>query len=687
MPDYFVPLFLVLAVALLLPRSWLSQQKLRPAAVFVLMGMSCLVVARYLWWRYTTTMPEADSGLGQMIFSWTLLIVETAVWIDTAIFFMTLSRSRDNSAQADEDEARLRGMDPSDLPHVDVFIATYNEDQDVLEKTIIGAKSLDWPTDRFTVYILDDGKRDWLRDYCAEHGVEYMTRADNKHAKAGNINAAILRTSSEFFMVLDADFVPQQNFLYRAMGFFKDEKVGIVQIPHNFYNADPMQTNLGLRKVLPDDQRLFFGTIMACRDAWNTAFCCGSNSITRRSAIEACGGGLPTGSITEDMLLTMALLRKGYVTRYLNERLAIGLAPESLSAMYVQRARWARGAVQILFLRLGPLGPGLKLHQRLLFLPLHWIIQPFMVLVTLTMPAICLWTGWTPLADASVAEIVSIQFPAVVATLATVRLLSPSGFFPLASMVHATLQAPRILPTVITTLIKPHGHAFKVTPKGAAAGGDTIDRLMIFAPLALISATALGLYINADINTQILLDRGQIPLIALWAVVSMVILSVVQVVAITRNQGEQEENFETGEIINIGNRNGVDIPVRLDRISLSGGKVTSIDKDVGFQNIRWLRVDIPDVGSVPAYVKRFKNSSASIELHLEEEGQRRALIRKLFTTGLDNSTHADKSLKIAGAMLFRVLWKAKEWPLAERLSATPPQWLLNQMKNRNAKSA
>ncbi len=45
-------------------------------------------------------------------------------------------------------------------------------------------------------------------------------------------------------------------------------------------------------------------------------------------ALNAVGGALPTGSITEDMLLTLAMLRKGYITRYLCERLAYGLAPE-----------------------------------------------------------------------------------------------------------------------------------------------------------------------------------------------------------------------------------------------------------------------------------------------------------------------------------------------------------------------
>src|SRR5262249_27081427 len=160
-------------------------------------------------------------------------------------------------------------------------------------------------------------------------GVGYLTRPDNAHAKAGNINHALTKTNAEFIAIFDADFIPQRNFLTRTIGFFSDPKIGIVQVPHAFYNHDPMQTNLAMRKTLADDQRFFFEAIMPSRDGWDAAFCCGSNSVTRRSALRAIGGQLSTQSITEDMLLSLMLMRKGFVTRYLSERLAFGLAPES----------------------------------------------------------------------------------------------------------------------------------------------------------------------------------------------------------------------------------------------------------------------------------------------------------------------------------------------------------------------
>ncbi|MCA0921991.1 glycosyltransferase family 2 protein [Pseudooceanicola nanhaiensis] len=677
MSEHFIPLALVAIVILLAPQSRLAGPRTNNVIVAGLLLLVGLLGARYLYWRATETLPAPGTGLGEAAFAWALFLLEMAVWVDTSILFATLSRRRDNSAAADEGEARLRGMAPADLPTVDVFIATYNEELEVLEKTIVGALALDWPADRLRVIVLDDGKRGWLKDFCAAKGADYFTRADNAHAKAGNINAAIQRTDGEYFMVLDADFVPQHNFLFRAMGLFEDPKVGIVQIPHSFYNADPMQTNLRMRHTLPDDQRLFFGQIMAGRDGWDAAFCCGSNSITRRTAIEAVGNGLPTGSITEDMLLTLVMLRKGYVTRYLNERLAIGLAPESLMAMYVQRARWARGAIQMLFLKEGPLGPGLSLQHRLLFLPMHWLLQPLMILSALSVPAICLWTGWSPMPNVPVRDLVSFQLPVILATLGALRLLAPDGFFPLASSVHAALQAPRILPTVITTLIQPHGHAFKVTPKGSAAGAAR-DRVMIFAPAALMLVTALGFVVNANLNTRVMASTDHLPLMAFWAAYSMVILLVVQVVAVSTGRPQREERFHLEMPCRVGNRPSNSVAARLDWLSLSAAGVALLELDRIGHNLRWVELNIPGVGPVAGRVVKQDDAELRLVFELTGEARRDELIRLLFTTGLENPMSKRWALNVSLGMLSRVFVRSKPQPEALDPSALrPPQWLLD----------
>lgn len=679
--ETFLPLMLILSLPVLLPVGWREATGSRRFWERVLVAILALVVLRYLWWRFfVTVLPARDLDL-QSAFVWTLFTIELISWIDATILFMALLRRTNRTPEADAHEQRLRRLPGDALPHVDVFIATYNEPADVLEKTIIGAVSLDWPRDRLHVYVLDDGRRDWLRDLCARTGAIHMTRADNAHAKAGNINAAIKRTHSPFFLVLDADFVPQQSFLYRAIGFFDDPAIGIVQIPHNFFNGDPMQSNLELRRSLPDDQRLFFDAIMPGRDGWDCAFCCGSNALTRRSAIMAVGGGLPTGSITEDMLLTLALLRKGYVTRYLNERLSVGLAAESLSAFFVQRARWARGAIQILYLKEGPLGPGLRFHQRLMFLPTHWLTQSLSQIAAMSTPAIYLLTGLMPLMGATVPAVLSYQVPAVIATLVVLRMLAPGQFFPLASAAHGVLQAFRLLPTILFTLVKPHGHAFKVTPKGSdAAGGIAADRFTLCMSLGLVSLTAAGLVLNANFNTQIIASGALIPVVTFWALYNMLVLSVVAAIAVSPPMLRTEERFPLDEICRIRTCDTIWSGQVWD-VSLSG---LLFQPEPAYPGRRpekgdWIVIDIARVGPVAAQITRAFQGGIGVEFAPMTEETRQRLIRRLFTEGIDNSTHTENGYKVAATLLSTVLRSAKRPVAYQRVQRIPPDWVLRVM--------
>ena len=130
----------------------------------------------------------------------------------------------------------------------------------ILEQTIVGAMSLNYPNAR--VWICDDGRRAWLKRLCEQHGCGYITRNDNAHAKAGNINHAVVQLYNsgqppEFISILDADFVPKPDFLTRCLALMRDPGVGVVQTPQHFVNPDPIQGNLALNGIWPDGATLF----------------------------------------------------------------------------------------------------------------------------------------------------------------------------------------------------------------------------------------------------------------------------------------------------------------------------------------------------------------------------------------------------------------------------------------------
>ena len=313
--------------------------------------LTIVLLLRYLWWRTSETLPPFDFGF-ESIAAYIYYVVETVSSLAGVLLLHVLSRTINRSAEADAHPVESH---PGGPPLIDMFIPTYNENRDIVLRTIVGALGQDYPN--FRVWVLDDGRRDWLRELARSLGAGYLTRADNAHGKAGNMNAALahvlgLPRRPDVIAVLDADFIATPKFLARAAALLHDPKVAVVQTPQHFFNPDPIQLNLGAAETIPDEQRFFFDVILASKDAHGTAFSCGTSGLVRVRALREIGG-FPTESVTEDLLMSIKLSALGYRTAYLNERLTMGLAPEGLHEYLTQRGRWCLGTMQIVHVRSG----------------------------------------------------------------------------------------------------------------------------------------------------------------------------------------------------------------------------------------------------------------------------------------------------------------------------------------------
>ena len=390
-PDQIALSILVLGVLLFATSAFRASGMRVRGFVYAVM---LFLAGRYLYWRFSATLPVFEWRLPSL-YAWGFALLELASHAGALLTYAILLRTSDRGAEADTLEAALRReVKP---PSVDVLIPTYDEDFSVLERTLVCALGLDYP--RKTIYVLDDSRRDWLKEYCAKKGITYVTRSDNAFAKAGNLNNGLRvsreRSNGDLILVLDADFAPRADFLWRTAGFFKEPRVAIVQTPQSFFNPDPIQWGYRATRTMPDEQRLLFNVLLPAKDAWGVATCCGTSSVTRRACLEAIGG-VPTESVTEDMLLSHRFAELGYETRYLNESLSAGLAPEGLREYLSQRARWCLGALQIGFLHTGPLGRnGLKWRHRLEYLStlLYWCASLPFLLASVFVPIVFGVTG------------------------------------------------------------------------------------------------------------------------------------------------------------------------------------------------------------------------------------------------------------------------------------------------------
>jgi cellulose synthase (UDP-forming) len=229
------------------------------------LGLGC----NYIVWRWFFSL-----NLNRWWIAIPLVIAETYSLVDIALFGLTMWRSQ---VRMPPPPAKLGSS-------VDVFITTYNESVELVRKTSLAARAIYYP---HRTWILDDGARAEMRDLATQVDVGYITRSEDwknrpRHAKAGNLNNALMSTDGEFLLVLDSDQVPNPEILDRVLGYFEDEKVAFVQTPQVFENVtsgDP----------LGSQAPLFYGPIQQGKDGWNAAFFCGSNAVLRREALMQLG--------------------------------------------------------------------------------------------------------------------------------------------------------------------------------------------------------------------------------------------------------------------------------------------------------------------------------------------------------------------------------------------------------------
>jgi len=370
------------------------------------------------------------------------------------------------------------------LPEVDVLIPVYGEPVEVVEPTVIAAGALRGA--RVRVAVLDDGASRDMEALARRHGARYVRRSVHVGAKAGNINHALRHVHAPFVAVFDCDHVPAPDFLERTLGQLSDPGVALVQTPQWYANASANE----VAGAAASQQALFFGPIARGKDARGAMFCCGTNMVFRRAALDDVGG-FPEQSVTEDFQLSLTLQERGWRTAYVPEVLAQGLGPEDMASYASQQQRWARGCLSAIpdLTR-----AGLPLRHKLQhLLSASYFLTGWTVLLYMALPVIRISTGAQPVAGAGADEFLVHFAPYFGLALLAVAVAGAGAYtwraFALAFAswwihVYATVQVLRRRPG-----------RFVVTPKRGADGLQLRAVWPSLAALAVLVATiAWGLW-------------------------------------------------------------------------------------------------------------------------------------------------------------------------------------------------
>jgi cellulose synthase (UDP-forming) len=377
-------------------------------------------------------------------------------------------------------------------PAVDVLIPVYNEPIDVVAPTVAAAVGLRGA--EVTVHLLDDAGRPELEALASRSGARYMKRDSNRGAKAGNLNHALEHTRAPFVVVFDCDHVPDPRFLQATLGWMEDEGVGFVQTPQYYANAGSGR----LAAAAWSQQALFFGGIARGKDALGSMFCCGTNVLFRREALDE-AGGFPERSLTEDFELSIVLHEQGWRSVYVDEILAQGLGPEDMASYVSQQRRWARGCLAAIPAVIKARLPWRVRQQYLLstmFFLSGWTFALYM-----TLPVIRIFFGAQPLAGATADQFLLHFAPYFCVSLMAVAVAGAGEYTFAAFALLIANYAVQVLSSLLVLVRR--GGRWVVTAKRGADGPQPRTVLPALVAIATLLA-AIGYALDQNLTAATL---------------------------------------------------------------------------------------------------------------------------------------------------------------------------------------
>lgn len=462
-----------------------------PSRLVVRSVMAFLAI-RYLVWRSLVTLNFSHwfSIIISLIF-----FLNEIVWIGSYLLYFAQSTWTSEKRRRKEADRYAEAVLAGDyLPWVDVFIPTYKEPDYIVRRTAIGCQAMDYPNK--TIYILDDTRRPHIRALAEELGCKYITRPDNTHAKAGNLNNALPQTSGELITIMDADFVPFKHFLTRIVGFFQNPKIDLVQTPQHFYNPDYHARNLGLDRFLPNDMEHFFGFVQPGRDTGNSVICCGTSYVVRRSALEVIGGYY-TRCCVEDYQTSIRMLTQGCRLVYLNEVLSMGESTRTFADFIDQRLRWLQGNLQVYFCGDElPIWSKLNWFQKSYHVTLIlFCFNPVIRLISLVVPLISLYLGPSPVV-ASVEEYIYYAIPFLLLYNVSFTWATDYRLSAFWNEVYETAFCFPALGRLWLVLRNPFAKASTATRKGVKEESKNYNLHLTWPLIVMIALSLVGLFLH-----------------------------------------------------------------------------------------------------------------------------------------------------------------------------------------------
>lgn len=510
----------------------------------------------YLVWRALFTLPIHDSWYA-LLFGVLLLISEVTSGITAGIFIWSKFKAK---------EVIKPIIEPEDYPHIDVLIATHNEDVDLLYKTVNGCVNMKYPDkSKVHIYLSDDSNRPEVAALARKFEIGYIGMENNKEAKSGNLNNALAQTNSPLIATFDADMIPYSDFLLETVPFFVDQSdnekpLGFVQTPQSFYNPDLFQFNFYSEGDLPNEQDFFSREVNILNNSHDAAVYTGSNTVLLRQAINE-AGGFPTGTITEDFELGALINSEGYRSISTLEPMASGLTPMDIPTMFNQRIRWARGVVRSVGNIKLFTNSNLKLSQKLVFINSYLYWWSFLRRIIFIMAPIIFTVFNTRVVVTDIWQLFIFWLPGYLLLQLSLRFVASDIRTSSWGEVQETIFAPYLILPVILETLGFRENKFKVTSK--TTNDTSAYRSMMWPHLLMLILTVIG-FISFNYN-KFGSEIAYGSVVSFWLLVHMYNLTFSVLFFLGRPIYRKEERFLR------------DIPIRLAEIQIDVPEIRTWD--------------------------------------------------------------------------------------------------------------
>ena len=465
-----------------------------------------VMLVGYIFWRTFFTLPKpSEYGWLATCAGVLLLLAEGRSVFEALLSYIDLNR---------EFQPEMPEIPEDMYPDVDVFIATHNEEEDLLFKTANACRRMKYPDrEKVHVWICDDTNRPAIRKLADRLGVGYIGLSGNKDAKAGNLNNALGRTCAPLIATFDADMIPNSEFLLETVPYFflpkmkkdengkwvkksedeidPDDKIGFIQTPQSFYNPDLFQYNLYSTENIPNEQDYFFRQVNLGKNRTNSPIYAGSNTVISREALEEVGG-IATGTITEDFETGLLIESSGYKCYAVDKLLAKGLSPITITALIKQRERWARGCIYSLR-RLHLLtNPRFNIHLKISYFACRLYWQSFSGRLIYIFSPLLFVIFHIPVVVCTLKDLILIWLPTYLLYMFTLRKISGDIRNTRWSNIVDTIMFPYLIIPIWMEIFGIRKREFVVTSK-SLSNIDETPRYMMVPHLLLFLFSLYGL--------------------------------------------------------------------------------------------------------------------------------------------------------------------------------------------------